>query len=218
MDVYVLYGSNWSLRCLVGNTRIDSATSASLNANSMIFGNPYGIWGGDYSYYQSGLDYTEEELRGWVWAAWQVIVHADSITIRQWIKVGLEGDVIKGDESTPSFAELRTFILNEQTSGNYAGTWTQADADAWVPSDALRFQVGRDEADLCRVRMYGRSTEPSLAELNAISRNSAPDAHAWGDWDFTWIAGAPNLSDRSGNGRYLSVSSGGTLYEGSATP
>jgi hypothetical protein len=210
MDDYVLYGQNWYMRCLTGNSSAASATSASFNANSMLFADPSGTWVNDYSYYLNTA-MTESQVRGWVWAAWQVVVNANSFTIRQWLKFGLNGAVVAAGESNPTFTEIRSALVSMRG-------FTASRAAAWVPGDATSFHVGKDNGYLTHARMAATSATPTLAALDTIARANAADTSAWADYELVWVNGAPNLSDRSGHGRNLSIEAGGTLYAGPAGP
>jgi hypothetical protein len=210
MDDYVLYGQNWYMRCLTGNSSAASATSASFNANSMLFADPSGTWVNDYSYYLNTA-MTESQVRGWVWAAWQVVVNANSFTIRQWLKFGLNGAVVAAGESNPTFTEIRSALVSMRG-------FTASQAAAWVPGDATSFHVGKDNGYLTHARMAATSATPTLAALDTIARANAADTSAWADYELVWVNGAPNLSDRSGHGRNLSIEAGGTLYAGPAGP
>ena len=210
MDVYVLSGSNWYFRCLVGNSSASSPTNARYNANSMLFANPGEHWGGDYSYYESDYGHPDALYRDWVWVAWQVIVNPSSFTIRQWLKFGVDGVVFAAGESTPTFAQARVSLVQNG--------WTQAAANAWTPGDARSFQVGKDNGYLSHARIMARNSIPSLAELDAIARNDVADASAWADYRLDWANGVADLSDRSGNQRPLTRAPGGTLYPGPTGP
>jgi len=216
MDVYYVIGTNWYLRCLVGNSGANSSTDARYNANTMMFGNKGilnndgGTWLADYSYYESGWGHAEAPYRDWVWVAWQTIVNSDSFTIRQWLKFGVNGAVFAAGESSPTFAQLRGLLVQNG--------WTQVMANAWKPSEVASFQVGGDNGYLSHARMMARSSVPTLAELETMARNSTGDATAWADYKLEWVNGAANLLDRSGNGRNMSIAPGGALHEGPGGP
>jgi len=212
MDVYVAYGDNWHLRCLIGNSRVDTAGgTAFYNANSMLFAGPEGTWVDDYSFYATSDVITEAQARGWVWGAWQVIVEQDAFTLRQWLKFGLDGEVIAAGESHPTFQEIRSMLVSQRG-------WTQAQADAWTPGDATRFQVGKDHGYLCHARMTAKAALPSLLELDGLAKADAADPTAWADYELDWKNGSPNLTDRSGHGRHLAIEAGGTLHQGPPGP
>ena len=210
MDVYVLSGPSWHMRCLVGNSSATSPTQASYNANSMIFADPAGTWAGDYSYYQADAKLTDATVRGWVWVAWQVVVDSDLVTARQWLKFGIDGAVFAAGESAPTFESLRAAIVTNGAS--------PADASAWTPTDATHFQVGSDHGYLFHARIEARSTAPELVELEAIARSTAPDPSAWADYLFDWQDGAANLADQSGHGRDLQLAPGGALFPSRDAP
>ena len=210
MDVYVLRGNVWYFRCLVGNTSANSPTDARYNANTMLFANPGETWVTDYSYYESGFGQVEAPLRDWVWVAWQVIVSPTSFTIRQWLKFGIDGEVFAAGESAVTFADVRTILIDKG--------WTMAAVNAWTPSDATSFEVGKDNGYLSYARMFALGTVPALAELDTIARSDSALTSAWADFRLDWVGGVPNLSDRSGHGRDLTIEAGGQLYEGLAGP
>jgi hypothetical protein len=210
MDVYVLYADSWHIRCLTGNGAATSATSASFNANSMLFVDPSGDWVDDYSYYL-GTELPEAQVVGWIWAAWQVVVDSNSFTIRQWLKYGLDGPVLAAGESHPTLDDIRSTLVSERA---FSGT----QAAAWVPSAAIGFQVGKDNGYLTHARMEATNAMPSLEHLDEIARASAADPAAWADYELTWINGGPNLKDRSGHGRDLSIATDGRLFPGPAGP
>lgn len=210
MDVYVLRGSNWHFRCLVGNSSAQSASDARYNANSMLFSDPDGGWLGDFSYFESSGGNPEAPYRGWVWAAWQIVVGNDAFIVRQWLKFGEGAPVQAAGSSEITFASARaTMVVNGVDPGVAA---------AWTPSDATGFQVGSDWGFLNRAHMIGRASQPSLDELEAIASHTHPNTAAWADYPFAWTNGAPDLTDVSGNGRDLSLYSGGVYYAGPAGP
>jgi hypothetical protein len=210
LDVYVLSGSNWSLRCLVANSGAESPSDARYSANSMLLAQPRDTWIGDFSYYESGGGYPEAPYRDWVWAAWQVVVESDAFTIRQWLKLGVTGPVFAAGESRVTFEQARA-VLRERG-------WSQDAAAAWVPSDATAFQVGSDRGFLTEARMSAQAAQPSLAELDAIATGRTSAAAAWAYYPLVWESGAAILQDRSGHGRDLELAPGGTLHPGPAGP
>ncbi len=212
MIVYTLTGENWKLNALVGNVYEYAGKGASYNANYMI--NAGAV---DYVVYQTlerdVLPF--ETVNDWVWVAWQVVVNADgTITLRQWLKFGMTGKVFAAGPYDPTY----TTMSGEEIVA----------VPGWKAGEAKTFQIGYDNtysndwrisnSYLCHARMEARSTRPTLGELEAIAAADAPDPGAWGDWELRWINGAPDLSDRSGNGRHLSVDDGGTLYQGPLSP
>jgi hypothetical protein len=66
--------------------------------------------------------------------------------------------------------------------------------------------------------MEATNAVPTLAHLDQIARASAADTTSWADYELTWVNGRPNLVDRSGHARDLSIDTGGTLYQGPAGP
>ena len=238
MTVYVLKGTNWHILALVGNIYAYPDGTAQYNANYMLGIGDTGMWAGDYCLYLTpkSQGISLETANDWVWVAWQVVVTHDSMIFRQWLKFGIDGKVIKagnqkcvnaGDPYAPldpegeeivDFAFIRSFITNQ---ANYSGgitAMTEDEAAAWAPSDAVSFQVGYDNSYLCHARMEARSTEPSLAELEAISTSNTPDLEAWADYELNWKYSKPNLLDRSGHGRSLTIQAGGTLNQGVLGP
>ena len=209
MNVYLLRGSNWYLWCLVGNSSAESPTDARYNANSMLFIRPGDMWVGDYSYFESGGSQPDAPYRDWVWVAWQVIVESDAFTLRQWLKFGPNSPVIAAGDNVLTFAKVRSIMMNNG--------WRAEDAEAWVPDDAVSFQVGADQGYLTQARMQALSSEPTLEQLEEIARGGAVES-AWGQYPFTWVDGGPYLQDISGHGRDLSIAPGGALYAGPAGP
>lgn len=218
MDVFILRGENWSIRFLVGNVSEDGT---GYNANSMVFSTwEGGLWAGDYSSYLAGGN-TPEQTTGWVWVAWQCVVDADSMVLRQWLKFGSDGEVFAAGENDVSFEELRAFLLNPDNNlwGYENGQgWTEAVAAAWVPSDAVAFQIGQDNSNLYHARIEARSTKPTLDELEALSWQTGADASAWADYALTWDDAGPAIADRTGNGRHLQIQAGGELHPGQVIP
>jgi hypothetical protein len=221
MNVLYLYGSNWSLIALVGNIDAYPDGNALYNANYMLDPGT-GSWGGDFCTYQT-LERDKMPLarmNDWVWVAWQVVINADhSMTMRQWLKFGIDGAVFPaGNYSLPNGVWTPLVPEGEETA-RMAG---------WDPSLPTGFRIGYDNTSsgvntgsnsyLTHARMEARGTKPSLAELEAIARLNAPDPTAWGDWELDWKDGAPDLTDRSGHGRALSAQAGGTLYQGPKSP
>jgi len=185
------------------------------NANTMLFGyDTENCYIGDYTAFGFGGTLTEEMFFGWQFYAMQYVLSGTTIYLRQWTKPG-PGACFRYNEDTITIAQLR--------AGLVANGWTQTRADAWTPSDLSKILFGYENDansegtyyyDLTRLRVYARSTAPTLSELDAISMNPDADTTAWADWDFSWVSGAAVLTDRSGNSRTLSLQSGGTLYEG----
>lgn len=225
MDVYVLYGTNWHLRCLVGNMGAEAPDNARYAANTMLFAAPAGNESNfieDYGYYESsgvrgsdGLPILRDEalFRGWVWVAWWVVVRDDKFIIQQWLKFGVDGDIIEDD---PTHREAPLSFARQRLRDNYG--WSAEEAAAWVPSDATGFQVGYEQGYLTHARMEARSTEPTKAELEAIAMHTVADETAWADYPFVWTPSGPYLQDQSGHGRHLSLRPGGTFYPGPDGP
>ncbi len=212
MIVYTLNGENWKLNALVGNVYEYAGKGASYNANYMI-----NVGAVDYVVYQTlerdALPFAA--VNDWVWVAWQVVVNEDgSITLRQWLKFGMDGKVFAASRYDPTY----TTMSGEEI----------VKVPGWKAGDAKTFEIGYDNtfsndwripnSYLCHARMEARSSKPTLDELEAIAAANAPDPGAWGDWELRWSNGAPDLSDRSGNGRHLAVRSGGTLHQGPLSP
>jgi hypothetical protein len=217
MIVYSLRGSNWELMGLVGN--IDAYLSdhplgegGVYNANLMI------NIGGDVCVFYDPVHRPLSVLNDWIWVAWQVVVNDDrTITFRQWLKYGIDGEVFPAANQT-----------------GFSGTpLVKAGEDrvyfSQQPGDALQFRIGYNNyydnvvnhvpnSYLCHARMEAMSSEPTLQYLEKISRLSKPDTSAYADYKLSWERGAPNLQDRSGHNRHLSVLPGGALYEGPESP
>lgn len=210
MDSYTLYGADWSMRALVGNMIVDDVDNVHYNANVMIFANTPYTWVGDYAYYLSIPFIPVSQAFDWVWVAWYVDVNATDMDLYQWLQYGEGGSVFAAGESHPTFADMRTSLVG---SG-----WTVPQAAAWVPGQPTHFQVGSDNGFLTHARMDAMASPPTLGQLQAIVDATAPSPSAWGDWPFVWSGGAANLDDYSGNNRDLSIETGGTLYQGPATP
>jgi hypothetical protein len=172
-------------------------------------------WAGDYCMIDKyDLRIPEENmLGGWNFYAVQYILQGSAVLIRQWSKAGRGAEILHV-ESNPTFAELRAFLVSQG--------WTSGDAAMFTPDDLVRIILGAypgDSAnfvyyDMTQIRVYARSTDPTLAEIDAISLAYAPDTTAWADWKLEWTGGAAVLTDRSGNGRTLLLNGSGTLYQG----
>jgi uncharacterized repeat protein (TIGR02543 family) len=213
MEVFYLDGDNWHLICLDGNVDGYPDGHALYNANFMLSTTPPG-GKGDYCTY---LTLERDKLplatvNSWVWVAWQVVINANqTMTLRQWLKFGIDGTVFAAGQwnITPP-GEETVSIAN------------------WNPSLPRSFQIGADNTSsgintgsnsyLCHARMEARSTQPSLLELEAIARLNSADPTAWGDWELNWKDGAPNLYDRSGHDHDLAIQTGGHLYQGVLSP
>jgi hypothetical protein len=228
-----LLGSNWRLTLVDHNGYVETSGQSPISfaqINTEIFAEPAYIYGGDYTYsymYKAAQwDLLESDLVDWWWTGAQVIVGASAITIRQWSKVGRSGVMIKAPEAwagsgtdVVSFADIRQrFIDNGMSSG---------DAAAWTPSDITHYTVGEyNDSNVgygggsgvgdwygTHEKVEATATEPTLSWLDAWALNSAPDTGAWADHPLVWSSGA-DLTDHSGNSRDLSLTSGGTLYQG----
>ena len=210
MDVFVLNGADWSMRALVANMVADDVDNVHYNANAMLFASSPYTWIHDYTYYLSIPFIPVSQAFDWVWVAWYVDVESDTFHMYQWLQYGADGSVFAAGEDHISFATLRTELV--------ANGWTVPAANAWVPAQPTSFQVGLENGFLTHARMEARASAPSLAQLQAIVDATTPDTSAWGDWPFVWSDGAADLDDVSGNGRDLSIETGGTLYQGPATP
>jgi hypothetical protein len=172
-------------------------------------------WAGDYCMIDKyDLRIPEENmLGGWNFYAVQYILQGSAVLIRQWSKAGRGAEILHV-ESNPTFAELRAFLVSQG--------WTSGDAALFTPDDLVRLIIGAypgDSAnyvwyDLTQIRVYAQSTDPTLAEIDAISLAYAPDTNAWADWKLEWTGGSAVLTDRSGNGRTLLLNGSGTLYQG----
>lgn len=210
---------NWFVRFITLSISGSGPSDVFFNANSMIFGdgtahgeNPE-TYAGDYSYLVEQVA-DDTVANGWVFMAWQTVNDGANITVRQWVKY--TGFAAQGPyESIVSYGSLRTELVN--------GGWSAPNAAAWTPAvDASAFVInglGGDDPhlDITHARMESNSGSPTLSYIESLAALSAADPTAWGDWKLDWSGGAPNLADRSGNGRGLS-SPAGSFYQGSAFP
>lgn len=212
MECYILTGANWHLRAIAGNASANSSSDARYNANTMFFADGPETYVADYTYYDSVGGNQEAPYLDWVWCAWQVVIGASDITMRQWLRFGTSGSAFAAGSDTVTFAAIRTIL---QSNG-----WSAGAAAAWTPGQPTSFNVGSwaGGSNLTRACVYALGTEPSLATLDAIAEHTSPDTNAWADYPLNWTGGAANLSDVSGNGRNLTLLPGGTLYEGPTGP
>jgi hypothetical protein len=141
----------------------------------------------------------EDQYIGWVFSAWQFIVDGtNGIVMRQWVKFGV-GSPFVYNEAAVTVASYRT--LTSQP--------------AWTPGALSSIGIGGDiqagDANvfsMSHMKVFSRSTKPTEAEINAIALQTSVDTSAWGDYLMEWVSGAADISDRSGNGRNLSVGLG----------
>jgi hypothetical protein len=221
MNTLWLKGDRWKVVGLVGNVHLIDGVP-NYNANFMVFAttNDNMYYGGDFcTNYQSGL--TTSIVSDWVWVAWQAIVNPDkSVTFRQWVKFGIDGDVLPAGAyySNPAYEEKATrdaiaAILVLPENG-----YPPSLISTWNPSDFTSIQIGQHHGYLCHVRIEARSAVPTTAYLDGLSRLNSADATAWADYELNWVDGAPNLKDRSGHNRDLTIHAGGTLREGPLSP
>jgi hypothetical protein len=233
-NVLVLNAAAWNLIAIDGNCSVmeyDGAYGdefgppgtirARYNANTM-FGTLGTYWIGDYSYFESDFyqnGRTEDEVKGWVWVAWQVVLNADdSFTVRQWLKFGPDGAVLDASGPEAETITRAAVIARMKELGE-----PDATADAWTPDAAVAtMYLGENNGYLWHARLEQRADEPTLVELEAIARLADADADAWAFYPLEWRDGAADLADRSGHGRDLSIRTDGeaigTLYQGPAAP
>jgi hypothetical protein len=206
MDVWVLRGDTWHLRCLVGNSSANRADQARYSANTMLFVDPGERWAGDFSFYESDFTLRERPVRDWVWAAWHVVVDHDSFAIRQWLKFGPTGPVFAAGTSDVTFDQVRRSLREHGYPTDFR------------PSPPSSMQVGKDSGFITRARVERRTSVPRLAELETIARGQAAPSRAWAEYPLIWQSGRANLSDASGHGRHLSIAPGGTIESGPTGP
>jgi hypothetical protein len=221
MNTLWLKGDRWKVVGLVGNVHLIDGVP-NYNANFMVFAttvdNMY--YGGDFcTNYQSGL--TTSIVSDWVWVAWQAVVNPDkSVTFRQWVKFGIDGPVLPAGAfySDPAYEEIATRKAMYDVLILPENGYPKALGDTWNPTDFTSIQIGQHDSYLCHVRIEARSAVPTTAYLDTISRLNAADPSAWADYELNWVDGAPNLKDRSGHHRDLTIHSGGVLKEGPLSP
>jgi hypothetical protein len=216
-----LLGTGFRVIGLTANLEIDTeyVNGGKYNANTMAYAEDGGSGNGyinDYTAFATNGDVSERSAIGPQFYAVQVVVGGSSVTLRQWTKPG-KGAAIRYNVDTKTFTELRTDLL-AQVPGN---GWTTARANAWSPSDISSVILGSilngDSpyyGDMTRARIYAMSSEPTLAWIDALSLRDAADTNAWADYALEWKNGSADLTDRSGNGRNLSLHSGGSLLQG----
>ena len=216
IEVFVLNYDNWIARCIAGNINATSPTACTYNVNSMILcdgtsvGEANNSYAGDYTYsVDSGL--TVDTVSGWVFVAWQFYNDGANLVMRQWVKYA--GQTLLGPyTSTVAYATLRNDVVSN------AG-WNPVNAAAWTPgSTPVSFTLG-SLFDQCNgyyihARMEQLSTLPSNSYIESIAALTAADPTAWGDWSLEYGDLGCDLTDRSGNGRDLTLRPGGTLYQG----
>jgi hypothetical protein len=212
-NVFEFQSPTWGCVCIGGNGGWNPDNqNCFYNANTM-FGpiNPAHL-GGTYLGYDQTW-YLQEWLplsyiNNWVFLAWQVIINASDVTIRQWIK--FQGQpMLNPQESILTFAQMRADLV-------VAG-WTQGEADAWTPGLATSTRFGTNAGMLIHARAESNSTLPSQPYMESIAALSGPDASAWADWSLEYT-NQVNLSDRSGNGRNLTPNAGAAFYRGPTFP
>ncbi len=230
-----IYGDNWDLICLDGNIGTHANAAARYNANYMF--NYDDRWGSDlctyYSLEDEGL--SMEEANGWVWVAWQVVINQDrSMTFRQWLKFGMEGAVIPAGHWSVRYSNPGEETLAPGSMALDPINTSPIPTD-FNPSPPRRVQVGDDNTYsasgydthepltpsnswICHGRIDARADKPSIDELDEIARGRASPYPAWADWELAWKGDAPDLSDRSGHGRDLSLMPGGALSAGGESP
>lgn len=216
LPVFDLYSGNTVIFTITDNIIAPSANAGltQFNANCMIGAVSPSGYCDDYTLlYENGATIPERDAVGWNFYAFQYILGGSSITVRQWVKPG-RGQAIRYLSETISFTELRAGLV---THG-----WTQAAADAWSPSELTEIRIGASTGgsaetdcwyDVANYRVHARSTEPTIAEIDALSLSCDADTGAYADWQLTWDSGAV-LTDRSGNSRPLSLNPDAVLYEG----
>lgn len=135
------------------------------------------------------LPVTLQQALGWVFVAWHFNVSGNTVTIKQYSKFGVDGEmVLNSTDSGP---------LNEP----YTGIWLGA--NPYSTSDGM---------NLAYVRVYEMSA-PTTTWLNTVALNPNADSTAWADWSLV----NDSLVDRSGHGRDLTMSSG-IRQSGAAVP
>lgn len=224
MNILRIYGDNWSLICLDGNISQNTNGTARYNANFMLDLNSTFI--GDFCTYYSlpAENISLSDANGWVWVAWQVVVNADkSMTLRQWLKFGVNGSVIPAGYWNDTDVPGEEILIPGTTS---VEGW--AIPDTFDPSVPRSFRLGDDNtwsgvntpsnSYLYHARLYNRARKPTLDELNAIALSTGADTSAWGDWFLNWVSESADISDKSGHNHPLSLQAGGVLYKGVAAP
>ena len=224
MNILRIYGDNWGLICLDGNIGQNADGTARYNANFMLDLNSTYI--GDFCTYYSlpTENISMDDANGWVWVAWQVVVNADkSMTLRQWLKFGVDGIVIPAGYWNDTDVPGEEILIAGTTS---VEGWNIP--DTFDPSKPRSFRIGDDNtwsgvntpsnSYLYHARLYARTTKPTINELNAIALATFADTGAWGDWMLEWKDGAADLTDESGHGNDLSLQPGGILYMGAQAP
>jgi len=225
-------GNQWSIQCVSGNLNYTSETECTYNANTMFFATgttgPSGVWCGDFSSYNSiSGDWTFTQCTDWIWFAWQVIVSATDVTIRQWAKFNTTGAVFIAGSSTVTFTTLRA-TMKATLINDYSYTNPQATtiSNSWVPSTTITaFEIGADGdwtgsdflgISMYHVRLESTSSNPTLSYLETLSKLYSADTTAWADYQLNWL-GSVKLTDRSGNGRDLTADAG-AFYAGQTAP
>ncbi len=222
-EVLLLGGANWSVQNILDNMTVEATGFCSnYNQNTQFFAGAWGseTWVEDYTlYYNVAGTLTEAQVADWKFAAWQIVhdTAGQRFIFRQWIKfaggsmmkTGASTEAYRNYDSIVTYADLRTKLVSRG--------WTQSAADAWTPS-AMNFIGFGDNAsgganlpNITRTKAFDMTTEPTLAQLDAIAAKLVADPTAFGDWPFEYTTG-PVLTDRSGNGRHLSTS--GNLVQG----
>lgn len=219
-EIICFGGNYWELQQItdntLGNSKVDE-TIQNFNQNGQFFGSKTSggalNWASDYTYYLNSGTIARSVYLDWKYSMWQCIldIPGNQITMRQWIKWGLTGAVQKTGDQVVTFAQLRTALETN-------AAWTPVESAAWAPDNMNHIYLGDSSGDgttwnnITAAKVFNRSTEPSLAEVDAYALNFNADTTAWADWDLKWVSGAPNLADRSGNGRTLTNM--GTIYQG----
>jgi hypothetical protein len=154
---------------------------------------------GDYStiyYFADEPGYSagfpdEAMMRGWVYVAWHYRYSAEGTKVNQYIKFGIDGAVLKIAEDTID------------GTGVFDGSNPDPVQELVVPRTLCVGGGSRGWAPMHMqyVKVYERSSVPSLQEVNQIALMTTADTSAWADWPL--VGGS--LADVSGNGRDLAA-------------
>jgi hypothetical protein len=212
-EIVQIAGTNWSMQQVAACSLVLESTgfTSFYQQNGQFFGGTSPLsaeWFQDTTgHNDSSGTVTNDEALGWTYNAWQIIRDdANSqFILRQWLKFGLSGAVVKTGDEVVTYATLRASAIAN------AG-YTAPAAAAWSPSAISLIYIGDTDSpgsnlgNITHAKLFQMATEPTTSEVDAIALEFTPDTGAWADWPLEYVNEAPDLRDVSGNSRNLSTS------------
>lgn len=207
--------SGWRLEAIAGNVDATNANDIAYNGNgSLFFERPdlgLEVFVQDVAFAQVSPSLGFPISWGVAQLWWDVGIFvrfdagAQTFTIQEWLRPRfgalISAATVPGMQTVLTVAAIRAIVIPKLVARGLTLADATAAANGWHPVDADNFDLRGHNVLATRAQV--QTVIPTDAAVVALFDGATPVTSSWGAWPETWVAGAPNWADVSGNARPL---------------